>query len=124
MGGSGQYIVEVRSRIVTLGKAFTFEAAHFLPGHEKCGKIHGHTYRVIVKVRGFIKEETGMAIDFHELSEDVRVVLSELDHRFLNDIFSLPTCENIAYYIKDKLNRDYQVEEILVEEGEGGFAIV
>lgn len=30
----------------------TFEAAHFIPGHPKCGRLHGHSYRVEVEVAG------------------------------------------------------------------------
>jgi hypothetical protein len=41
--------------IATVTRVVTFEAAHWLPhvcaGH-KCGRVHGHSYRVTVRVRG------------------------------------------------------------------------
>ena len=43
-------------------QAFTFEAAHHLPnvpeGH-KCGRLHGHSYRVEVHVSGAVRLTSG-----------------------------------------------------------------
>ena len=43
-------------------REFTFEAAHRLPnvpeGH-KCSRLHGHSYRVEVRVTGAVGDDTG-----------------------------------------------------------------
>ena len=48
-------------------REFTFESAHRLPrvppGH-KCGRLHGHSYRVEVHVAGAIGAQTGWVMDF------------------------------------------------------------
>ena len=34
-------------------KEFDFDAAHFLPNYNgKCEHLHGHTYKLVVKVEG------------------------------------------------------------------------
>ena len=35
-----------------LGITEYIDCAHFLPGHPKCGQVHGHTYRVDVTSEG------------------------------------------------------------------------
>ena len=94
--------------IVELTKDFTFEAAHSLPhvpaGH-KCGRLHGHSFRVEVTVRGPVDAQTGWLIDFAELKEKFRPIEEALDHRFLNEIAGLEnsTSENIARWIWGRL---------------------
>src|SRR5258708_39836826 len=60
-------------RLAILTKVFVFEAAHFLPEHEgKCARMHGHSYRLEVSLRGPVQEapgsEQGMVLDFGTLS--------------------------------------------------------
>ena len=90
-----------------LGIVEYIDSAHFLPGHATCGKMHGHTYRVVVTIEGG-KKENGMIVDFHYVKEIVRDILNEYDHRPLNDLIKNPTCENLCESIytklKDKLN--------------------
>ena len=35
-----------------LGITEFIDCAHFLPGHPKCGQVHGHTYKVEVIIEG------------------------------------------------------------------------
>lgn len=111
-----------------VGKTFTFEAAHFLPNHEKCGRVHGHTYKVTVEVEGPVCNGTNMVIDLHVLSAWVRSITEEFDHQLLNACFSeVPTCENLAHYIYTKMTIDNQypdlrIYSVTVQEGEGGYA--
>lgn len=89
-------------------KTFSFEAAHLLPnvpaGH-KCGRLHGHSYRVEVHVAGEPGEESGWIIDFADISNAVAPVIAQLDHYYLNDIPGLenPTSENIARWLWPRL---------------------
>ena len=77
-----------------LGITDYIDCAHLLPGHPKCGQLHGHTYKVEVVVEGEMKE--GMVLDFADLKGRVRAVLARYDHRHLNDFMELPTVENIC----------------------------
>jgi 6-pyruvoyltetrahydropterin/6-carboxytetrahydropterin synthase len=86
-------------------KEYRFEAAHFIHNHPgKCRNLHGHSYRLFVSVEGRANAETGMIIDFEDLSGIVREqVLQKLDHHFLNDLIPLSTSENISAWIWEQL---------------------
>lgn len=85
-------------------REFGFEAAHRLPnvdeGH-KCARLHGHSFRVTVHVRGAVGERSGWVMDFAELKATVAPVVERLDHRYLNEIEGLenPTSEVLARWI-------------------------
>lgn len=89
-------------------KEFSFEAAHRLPnvppGH-KCGRTHGHSFRVTVHVAGEVGPETGWIIDFADIKAAWRPLYDQLDHRYLNDVAGLenPTSENLARWVWDRL---------------------
>lgn len=111
-----------------IGREFKFEAAQFLPGHPKCGKMRGHTYKVCVEVEGEINTD-GMVMDLHDLSEIVRDVLGVYDHDCMNNFLNTPTCENIAdilwIQIEPMLKEVFNVNLVMVrvQEGEGGYAV-
>ena len=73
----------------------------------KCNlpNYHGHNYDLIVKVTGFVDEETGYLMDMKILSDIVKEkVLNRFDHMNLNiDVAEFanlnPTAENIAMVI-------------------------
>lgn len=73
----------------TLFKDFQFEAAHRLPhvpeGH-KCGRLHGHSFRVRLEVTGEVDPHTGWVMDFAELKAVFSPIWERLDHHYLNDI--------------------------------------
>ena len=62
------------SHSVELVKDFRFEAAHWLPnvpeGH-KCRRMHGHSFRGEVAVRGEVDPAIGWLIDFADLKRMV-----------------------------------------------------
>ncbi|KKN67690.1 hypothetical protein LCGC14_0458340 [marine sediment metagenome] len=84
--------------MIKIGKVFEFHAAHLLPNHEgNCKSLHGHSYKLLVEVRGDIKKEgseTGMIMDYGNLKKIVKKeVLDKYDHSNLNDYFENPTVE-------------------------------
>lgn len=93
---------------VDLREQFEFEAAHRLPktpeGH-KCRRLHGHSFRVTVEVRGDVDEEKGWLLDFADLEEAWEPLHDQLDHYYLNDVPGLenPTSELIARWIWERL---------------------
>lgn len=89
-----------------LFKEFTFDAAHYLPavpeGH-KCGKMHGHTYKVKIGVTGTVQRDTGFIMDFADLKAIVKPLIDAFDHSVLNDRLDNPTCENLVNAIWDNI---------------------
>jgi len=83
-----------------LTKEFKFDAAHNLVHyHGKCERLHGHTYKLAVTFEGHPDSED-MIVDFCQVKSAVReLVLSKLDHAYINDIITQPTAENIALWI-------------------------
>jgi 6-pyruvoyltetrahydropterin/6-carboxytetrahydropterin synthase len=73
-----------------------FSSAHIIPEYEKCGRLHGHTYAVHIKVSG-IPDKKGIILDFSILKETLREIVSELDHRIL-----IPEKNNSVNIIKEK----------------------
>jgi 6-pyruvoyltetrahydropterin/6-carboxytetrahydropterin synthase len=69
---------------VTVGKeALFFAAAHFITfGRDGCEPLHGHNYRVGVRLRGEPGPDS-MVYDFVALKRDMESLLDELDHRVL-----------------------------------------
>lgn len=85
-------------------KEFTFESAHRLPNVEeghKCGRLHGHSFRVELHVEGSVDQTMGWVVDFSDIKAAFKPVLDQLDHNYLNDIPGLdnPTSENLARWI-------------------------
>lgn len=100
-------------------KEFEFDAAHFLPKyHGKCENLHGHTYKMVVKLEGTPDKE-GMVMDFIQLKNLVKSkVIDKLDHAMLNDIFEQPSAENIAVWVWQQLVSDLQRENCRLYEVE------
>ena len=96
---------------VELEKDFTLECAHRLPrvpeGH-KCARMHGHSFRVTVRVAGELDERLGWLQDYAELSRAFAPVHEALDHRCLNDVQGLenPTSEVLARWIWERLRAE------------------
>ncbi|TGK20918.1 6-carboxytetrahydropterin synthase QueD [Leptospira fluminis] len=94
---------------IELTKEFRFDAAHFLPnvpeGH-KCRRMHGHSFRFKLHLKGKIDPGTGWLMDFAEVSKSVKPLLeNHLDHYLLNDVEGLenPTSENICLWLWKRL---------------------
>lgn len=85
-------------------KEFEFDSAHFLPKYNgKCEALHGHTYKMVIKLEGYPDQE-GMIVDFVELKCIVKKeVVDFLDHTCLNELFEQPSAENIAVWVWKKL---------------------
>jgi len=78
-----------------------FDAAHYLRGYKgKCEAMHGHRYKVVVKVAASGLNDIGLAYDFVELKKHLSEVIDRFDHACLNDVPPFdklnPSAENIA----------------------------
>ena len=97
---------------IELIREFVFDAAHLLPnvpeGH-KCRRLHGHTFRFRIHLKGGVDPHTGWLMDFGEIKKIVKPLIENyLDHYYLNEIQGLenPTSENIAIWIWNQLKPD------------------
>jgi 6-pyruvoyltetrahydropterin/6-carboxytetrahydropterin synthase len=91
-----------------LSKQFRFEAAHTLERameRETSRRIHGHSYRAEVVVRGDADPATGMVVDLGLLERAVDQARVTLDHNFLNEVPELgpATMENLSAWIWRKV---------------------
>lgn len=59
-----------------------FSACHFIPRHEKCSRLHGHSYIVRLRLDGDIGDE-GMIMDFVVLKKGLKAIIEDFDHRTL-----------------------------------------
>lgn len=105
-GGKGMYEIIVENH---------FEAAHYLRGYEgKCESMHGHRYKVVVRIQVTELNDIGLSWDFTDVKAKLSLVLERLDHTCLNDLSMFetinPSAENIAAYIY------HQMEEKLTSE--------
>ena len=104
-----------------LGVADHIDCAHFLPGHAKCGQLHGHTYKVEVVIEG--DHQGGMVMDFADLKREIAAVLGQYDHRNWNDFLDYPSVENICELLSRKLKERIRFPFVIrVFEGHGKWA--
>ena len=74
--------------VMDIFKVFTLESAHRLPkvppGH-KCALLHGHSFRIEVRVEGEPGAETGWEMDYGDIKTAFQPLYDQLDHQYLND---------------------------------------
>jgi len=112
--------------VVRVTKKFDFEMAHALDWHDgKCKNLHGHTYKLIISLKGNINQElnqtnNGMVIDFGAVKDLVKNLvvdrfdhctmlytkspileqISKLDYLKLEKVDFQPTAENLVVFIQ------------------------
>jgi len=96
-----------------LEETFSFEAGHILTHHDgRCRNPHGHSYVMIVHIRGteLVKSgpKTNMIIDFYDVINVVKPMIDQyFDHKWLNDTLKSDsvTVEYMAKWIFDYLEK-------------------
>ncbi len=123
--------------MIELRQSFGFEAAHTLArtiDAEGSARIHGHSYRGELVLRGEADPQTGMLVDLGVVAATIDIVRERLDHRLLNSIEDLGpgTMENLAAWIfriarstlpalaQVTVRRDSLGQVCSFEPGEGG----
>lgn len=111
--------LKYHSKRVMVSKEFSFDAAHHLHCYDgKCKNLHGHTYRVVFGISGYV-DEIGLMMDFGDIKaiwkEDIEV---HLDHRYVNQ--TLPkmntTAENMVVWIYEQMAGAIQKRPQLSED--------
>ena len=72
-----------------------FSACHFIPNHNKCGNLHGHSYGVHIELEGE-PDEDDVLLDFSIVKGHIREFIELVDHRLI-----LPA-----------LNRDIEIRDM------------
>lgn len=89
-------------------KEFKFEMAHKLSKSYtcKCQHIHGHSYRVLITLKGYRLNDENVVIDFTKVKEVVKPIIELLDHSFM-------------------IHKDDKVCDELIDAAKrGGFSII
>ena len=96
-----------------------FSASHFIPRHEKCSRLHGHTYILRLRLDGDIGKD-GMVMDFVALKKELRKFVEELDHRFLlpgkSDEVVLTVDEESVYAVCGSKKYMFPKEDVVILE--------
>ena len=139
--------------IIRLTKIFHFEMAHALYGYDgACKNIHGHSYQLLVTIKGKpVSDDThyknGMVLDFSVLKAIVKsTIIDELDHALAlnansphkelkekNHLFGRiillpyqPTCENLlidfSERIKKQLPENIKLHALKLKETPSSYA--
>ncbi len=86
-----------------------FAAAHQLKMVAKqCENLHGHNWKIEVYLAGEQLNKAGVLIDFGLAKKQIREIIQDLDHSFLNELEwfgdnNPPSSENIAQHIATRL---------------------
>jgi len=83
-----------------------FSAAHNLRDYKgKCERLHGHNWRVDLRLKGDRLDAEGLLLDFTEAKRILCEVLERFDHRYLNEVEPFdrlqPSSENIARVVAE-----------------------
>lgn len=103
-----EHELKYHDKRVLVSKEFTFDAAHHLHAYNgKCGNLHGHTYKVIFGISGFVGK-IGITIDFSEIKAIWKEKIEpKLDHQYINDSLPKmnPTAENMVVWIYEEMEK-------------------
>lgn len=91
-----------------LTKSFRFDSAHTLRRTietDSSLRVHGHSYRAEITVRGAPDAASGMIVDTARLEQLMAETRGALDHRMLDEIEDLgpATLENLSAWIFRRL---------------------
>ena len=93
-----------------LKQQFQIESARFLTGLDPshpCSKMHGHSFVILLTLKGPLDPVKGWVRDYHEISSLMKPLLEQLDHKVLNEVEGLknPTSELLAVWIYDRARK-------------------
>lgn len=94
--------------MIELKQHFQIESARFLPNlpsTHPCSRMHGHSFKVILTLKGPLHPQLGWVMDYNDITKVMKPVLEKIDHRVLNEVSGLenPTSELLAKWIYDQV---------------------
>jgi len=69
-----------------------------------------------VKIEGEISKNTGVVMDYQDISDAFAPILKDLDHYYLNEVRGLenPTSENLAKWIWERLKPTLPMLKVVI----------
>lgn len=91
---------------IELVKTFHFEAAHTSPCGRSESQLHGHGYRVDVRVAGECDQQMGWLMDYGEIGDSFSNLHDQLDHRTLEEVTDLAdtSLAGLRVWLRSRLN--------------------
>lgn len=85
--------------------AASFSAHHLIEGHPRCGRDHGHRWRIEVEIRAGQDPATGELVGHPQLADAVERLAAEFHRESLNDMLpaSPPTAAGLALFTRERL---------------------
>lgn len=85
--------------------AASFSASHMVKGHPRCGRNHGHRWRIAVTIKAGQDPASGDLVGLPELADAIEVIAGELDREDLNDMLvgGQPTAAGLALNVRERL---------------------
>jgi len=84
-----------------------FSAAHAIVMQGQREPLHGHDWRVTVRIGGETLDADGLLVDFHKVQHDLRAIVEPWHNRSLNEVEPFdtlnPTAELVARTIGQML---------------------
>ena len=94
-----------------------FSASHFIPRHEKCGRLHGNVYAIHAKLYGELASD-GMLMDFSIIKRELRRLADELDHKVLipgsSELVKVTTDDKSVECWVDKKHYLFPYEDVVI----------
>lgn len=96
-------------------------SAHFLRDYKgECANLHGHNWVIKVFVQCTELNQLGMCVDFKLVKQNIKELVTDLDHCNLNEISYFktnnPTCENFARYLYKKFSEKMNDSRIKISK--------
>ncbi len=86
-----------------------FSAAHAILLQGEREPLHGHDWRVTVRIGGETLDAEGLLVDFHKVQHDLREIVEPWHNRSLNEVEPFdrinPTAELVAQTIGERLTK-------------------
>src|SRR5271165_5196080 len=83
----GMTVQRSKRKVRVEGGYLNFSAAHFITYGDKCERLHGHNYGVLVEVEGELGQDN-LVFDFTILKRRTKAICQQLDHRFLLPLYN------------------------------------
>lgn len=84
-----------------------FSAAHAIVMRGEREPLHGHDWRVTVRIGGDTLDPDGLLVDFHQVQRDLRAIVEPWHNRNLNEVEPFdsvnPTAELVAQTIGERV---------------------
>lgn len=83
-----------------------FEAARrvaILPAEHRARRLHGHSFCARVRAELPPGWGAGPGLETHDLTEALRIAVAPLDYQDLNGVLAVPTDENLARWIRERV---------------------